>query len=169
MGAQDFLLALEGFATSSECRLVGQKPRWSPHVGVDFWSLVELQLPELYCNVSRGVDYPRSGDLIRLASMDRASTLRRERETWLRRGMQWRWAATYSLLPTPTSIACATPFLFSQSRRPTMQRKKIFIDALRGRGEHKEHSPVVQPDPHVRTIPDPAMIRKACAGCIFQL
>ncbi|RZR78011.1 hypothetical protein BHM03_00003232 [Ensete ventricosum] len=73
MSAQDSSLVPEGCASSSGRRLVYREPKRSPHAGVDFWSLVELQPPGVCCDVPRGVAYPQSGDLVWLAPVDEAS------------------------------------------------------------------------------------------------
>ncbi|RZS27895.1 hypothetical protein BHM03_00061431, partial [Ensete ventricosum] len=66
-------LAPKGYASSLGFWLVVREPRQSPSAGVDFLSLVELQLLGVCCDISRGVIYPRSGDLIWLASLGGAS------------------------------------------------------------------------------------------------
>ncbi|RWW38890.1 hypothetical protein BHE74_00055833, partial [Ensete ventricosum] len=43
---------------SSGRRLMDWKPRRSPYAGVDLWSLVELQLLVVCCDVWRGIAYP---------------------------------------------------------------------------------------------------------------
>ncbi|RWW51754.1 hypothetical protein BHE74_00041876 [Ensete ventricosum] len=62
---RDSSLAPEGRANSSRCRSVGRELGQSSHAGVDFWSLVELQLSGVCCDVLGGVAYPWSGDLPR--------------------------------------------------------------------------------------------------------
>ncbi|RWW48345.1 hypothetical protein BHE74_00045585, partial [Ensete ventricosum] len=64
---------LKAYNCSSGRRLVDWEPRRSPHAGVDFWSLVELQQPGVCCDVLGGVAYPRSGDLVWLAPVGGAS------------------------------------------------------------------------------------------------
>ncbi|RWW87966.1 hypothetical protein BHE74_00003181 [Ensete ventricosum] len=70
-----YSLELEGCASSLEHRLGGRRPRRAPHAKVDFRSLVELQSPEVYCDVLRGVVYPWSRDLVRSTTRDGASLL----------------------------------------------------------------------------------------------
>ncbi|RZS19428.1 hypothetical protein BHM03_00051836 [Ensete ventricosum] len=72
MDVWDSSLALEGCVSSLERRLVDRGPEWSPHTGVDFWSLVELQSLGVCYNILERVAYPRSGDLVWLASVGEA-------------------------------------------------------------------------------------------------
>ncbi|RWV90876.1 hypothetical protein GW17_00046881, partial [Ensete ventricosum] len=44
-----------------------------PHAGVDLWSLIELHSLRVYCDVPKGVAYPRSEDLDWLALTGEAS------------------------------------------------------------------------------------------------
>ncbi|RWW52163.1 hypothetical protein BHE74_00041443, partial [Ensete ventricosum] len=59
----DSLLTPEGCVGSLGHRLVDQGFERSPHIGVNFWFLVELQLLGVCCNVLKGVAYPRLKDL----------------------------------------------------------------------------------------------------------
>ncbi|RRT39155.1 hypothetical protein B296_00056443 [Ensete ventricosum] len=65
----NFLLTLERCASFSGRRLVGREPKRSTRAGVDFWSLVELQSFEVCYDIPEGVTYPRSRDIIWLASV----------------------------------------------------------------------------------------------------
>ncbi|RWW59587.1 hypothetical protein BHE74_00033472 [Ensete ventricosum] len=69
MVLDDFLLAFERCACFLGHRLVGREPKRSSRVGVDFWSLVELQSFEVCCDIPEGVTYPRSRDIVWLASV----------------------------------------------------------------------------------------------------
>ncbi|RZS28438.1 hypothetical protein BHM03_00062030 [Ensete ventricosum] len=66
-------LAPEGCANSLGCRLVDREPRWSPHARVNFWSFVELQSLRVCCDIPERVAYPRSEDVVWLASVGEAS------------------------------------------------------------------------------------------------
>ncbi|RWW05200.1 hypothetical protein GW17_00031541 [Ensete ventricosum] len=69
----DFSLAPKGCASSSGHRLIDREPKRSSNAAVNLWSFVEIQPPRVSCDISRGVAYPRSGDLVWLASIGGAS------------------------------------------------------------------------------------------------
>ncbi|RWW21745.1 hypothetical protein GW17_00014087 [Ensete ventricosum] len=73
MDTWDSSLVPEGCANSSGRRLVDREPGRSPHAGVNFWSLVELQPLGVRCNVSMRVVYLWSGNIIWLASVGKVS------------------------------------------------------------------------------------------------
>ncbi|RRT83651.1 hypothetical protein B296_00004922 [Ensete ventricosum] len=63
----DSSMVPKGCASSLRCWLIDREPRRSPRIGVDIWSLVELQLLEVLCDVSMGVAYLWSGNIVWLA------------------------------------------------------------------------------------------------------